>query len=86
MRRDLVHWTFALGVAFIVILSFTPAFGYSASELLGERNVSVDCNEKTRVCTVPQDDMEWIINRDRLMHSLLERAGAQLHRCGVKGV
>ena len=86
MRRDLVTWTFALGVTLIVLLSFTPAFAYTVKELLGDRNVPINCNKETRVCTIAQDDLEWMASRDQLMHELLERTANQLKQCGVKGV
>lgn len=86
MRRDLVTWTFALGVTLIVLLSFTPAFAYTAKELLGERDVAINCNKETRICTVAQDDLEWMAGRDQLMHGLLQQTAQQLKNCGVKGV
>ena len=86
MRRDLVTWTFALGVTLIVLLSFTPAFAYTAKELLGDGDVPINCDNKTRVCTIAQDDLEWMVGRDRLMHGILEQTAQQLKNCGVKGV
>ena len=86
MRRDLVTWTFALGVTLIVLLSFTPAFAYTARELLGERSISANCDKVTRICTLSQDDLEWVVDRTELLTKIAEQNARQLKNCGVKGV
>lgn len=86
MRRDLVGWSFALAVAIVVALSFVPAFAYTPQELLDAREVHFDCDKKTKVCSMSEDDLRYMVERDALLTQLLERVAVQLKNCGVKGI
>lgn len=86
MRRDFVYWVFALAIGVALAAAFIPALAYTPKELLGDRDVPINCDNKTRVCTIAQDDLEWMVGRDRLMHGILEQTAQQLKNCGVKGV
>lgn len=86
MRRDVVGWTLALAGLAVLAIGVVPSFAYSPAELLSDKDVAIDCDDKTKVCKVSQADLEWMFNRDKLLTRMLSLAGQQLKACGVKGV
>ena len=63
----------------LVFLAASAANAYTPEELLGQRDVNVDCKES--VCTVSKDDLEWMVNRDRLLTLMAQKAYVQLQSC-----
>lgn len=62
----------------LLLVSFA-AWAFSPEELLSERQVSIKC--ENGVCTVPQQDMEWIVGRDRLLSQLVDRLYDKAQSC-----
>jgi hypothetical protein len=81
-----VPLAFAVAALAVLAISMIPVFAYTPLELLSDKDVAIDCDEKTKVCKVSQADLEWMFNRDKLLNRMLGLAGQQLRNCGVKGV
>lgn len=77
---------FAAILAFLALPVYAQAPAFTPEQLLGDRHVPLDCDEKTKVCKVGEDDMRWIIARDRLLNALLERTARAMKNCGIKAI
>lgn len=77
---------YAAILAFLALPAYAQAPSYTPEQLLGDRHVNLDCDEKTKVCKISEEDMRWIISRDRFLNRLLEVAAAQMKNCGIKGI
>ena len=81
-----MHWGFAMrSILFLAALAF-PAYAYTPEQLLSHRDIAFKCDEATKVCTVAQDDFEYMINRDRLLAELVSRLYDRVQSCqGIRG-
>lgn len=79
--RGFVWWVMALALAAALVVAFVPAFGYSTEELLGERKIKFDCPEGQEKCTVVREDLEWMLQRERLLYGMVQWAGKKLQQC-----
>ena len=73
-------------LAFLAFPAYAQAPTWTPEQLLGDRHVNLDCDEKTKLCKVSEEDMRWIISRDRLLNRLLEVAAQQMKNCGIRGL
>ncbi len=66
----------------IALLAFLalPVYAYSPEELMGERQISPpSC--KDGVCTMAEDDLQFITQRGRLMEEVAQRLYRKLQTC-----
>lgn len=78
MRRDFVYWALALGAGLVLWVGMVWAF--TPEELMGERQLAkFECAEGK--CTVAEDDLQFIMQRGRLMEEVANRLYQRLNSC-----
>lgn len=78
MRRDLVYWLLALATGLVMAVGVVWAF--TPEELMGERVISPPVCADGK-CTLAEDDLQFIVQRGRLMEEVATRLYRKLGNC-----
>lgn len=78
MRRDYVSWALALAAGLLLCVGI--AWAFTPQELMGERVITPpSC--KDGVCTMAEDDLQFVMQRGRLMEEVAQRLYRKLQTC-----
>lgn len=70
----------ACGLVVVLVMAFVPAFGYTPEELMGERVIQPPkCADG--VCTIREEDWDFVAQRGRLMEEVATRLYNKLNSC-----
>lgn len=78
MRRDFVYWALAIAAGLVLLVGMVWAF--TPEELMGERVISPPVCDAGK-CTLAEDDLQFIMQRGRLMEEVANRLYQRLNSC-----
>lgn len=80
MRRDPVSISLILLAFVALVVGATSVMAFTPEELMGERTLTPPVC-KDGVCTMKQDDLEFIFQRGRLMEEVANRLFKKVQAC-----